>query len=298
MHRLWLIALLAPTPLLGQTADEKKATIRFLASLQQPDGGFVASPVELRRDGVLKSSLRATSGAVRAIKYLGGEVPNNEKAIQFVKSCFNPEKWAFADRPNGMVDVTSTAVGLMAAAELYRDEFVRNNYEVQACSYLVFEAKTFEERRLAVAGMEPWKFRSTAFKEWFAEIEKTRNPDGTYGKGDGLARETGSVVAMILRSGGELSADHRVAVLTAVKNGQRPDGGFGKTDAAGSDMETTYRVMRAFHLLKEKPKDVEKLRTFGAKHRNADGGYGTAPGQASNVSGTYYAAVIGYWLEK
>ena len=56
--------------------------------------------------------------------------------------------------------------------------------------------------------------------------------------------------------------------------------------------------MRAFYLLKEKPKDVAQLKAYIAKHRNADGGYGAAPGQPSTVSGTYYAAVIGHWLEE
>ena len=71
---------------------------------------------------------------------------------------------------------------------------------------------------------------------------------------------------------------------------------IGKAGAKGSDLETTYRVMRAFHLLKEKPKDVAKLKEFISKCRNADGGYGVAPGQPSTVSGTYYAAVVGKWL--
>ena len=103
---------------------------------------------------------------------------------------------------------------------------------------------------------------------------------------------------MILRSGGKLSDEQRKAVVSALHAGQRPDGGFGKADTKDSDPETTYRVMRAFHLLKEKPKDVEKLKAFVARFRNADGGYSAASGQPSTVSGTYYAAVIGYWLEK
>ena len=103
---------------------------------------------------------------------------------------------------------------------------------------------------------------------------------------------------MILRSGGKLDNDQRTAVVKALQAGQRPDGGFGKAEAKDSDPETTYRVMRAFYLLKEKPKDVAQLKAFMAKSRNADGGYGTGPGQPSTVSGTYYAAVIGSWLDK
>jgi hypothetical protein len=162
--------------------------------------------------------------------------------------------------------------------------------------YLAESSKTFEERRLAVAGMEAARQFAPQVKEWLAEVEKTRNPDGTYGKGDGLVRETGGVVAMILRSGNTLPGEHRKAVVAALQSGQRFDGGFGKAGASASDAETTYRVMRAFHLLKEKPKDVAKLREFLGRHRNPDGGYGTAPGQPPTVSGTYYVAIINYWL--
>jgi hypothetical protein len=101
---------------------------------------------------------------------------------------------------------------------------------------------------------------------------------------------------MYLRAGEKLPDDQRKAVVAALQAGQREDGGFGKPGDKGSDGETTYRVMRAFHLLKEKPKDVAKVREFFARCRNADGGYGVAPKQPSTVSGTYYAAVVSKWL--
>ena len=55
--------------------------------------------------------------------------------------------------------------------------------------------------------------------------------------------------------------------------------------------------MRCFMMLKEKPARVEALRTYIAKCRNADGGYGVAPAEPSTVSGTYYAAIIRKWLD-
>jgi hypothetical protein len=55
--------------------------------------------------------------------------------------------------------------------------------------------------------------------------------------------------------------------------------------------------MRAFHLLKEKPKDVAALRKFVASCRNADGGYGVTPGAPSSMSGVYYAAIVSKWLD-
>src|SRR4029077_20380298 len=111
-HALLFAILLLPAPLVAQTADEKKATIQFLAALQQPDGGFIAAPK--KGDAELQSSLRATSGAIRAIRYLGGDVSNPAKALAFVKSCLDSESGAFADAPGGKADLSTTAVGMMA----------------------------------------------------------------------------------------------------------------------------------------------------------------------------------------
>ena len=272
----------------GRPADDKTETIKFLAGLQRPDGGFLPAP-----GAKGESSLRATSAAVRAIKYLGGEVPNKANATDFVTRCYQPESGAFSDRPGGSWDVPLSAIGAMAAAELGAP--VKLNRTVR---YLAANAKTYEEQRLAVAGMEAAKEFAPEIKDWFRQLEITRKPDGTWGMGEGVGRSTGGNVAMILRSGGRLGADQRTAVVAALKTAQRPDGGFGKSDAKESDTETTYRVMRAFHLLGEKPADGAKVREFLAKHRNADRGYGVAPGQPSTVGGTYYVAVIGHWLEK
>lgn len=285
---LFFAIILAPVPLFAQTAANKKATIEFLTSLQQSDGGFIAAPIDPKLDQRPTSSLRATSAAIRAIKYLGGEVPNFERTLAFVKSCHYSDTGTFADTPRGKTDITTTAVGMMALAELEKEPALENSVQ-----FLAANAKSFEERRLAVAGMEAAKKFDPSIKEWFAEIAKERASSGGYGSD---AREIGGFVAMILRSGDALSADDRRSVLAALKAGQLPDGGFGKPEAKGSDGETTYRVMRAFHLLKEKPKDVEMLRKFLASCRNKDAGYGVAPAQPSTVSGTYYFAVISHWL--
>ena len=58
----------------------------------------------------------------------------------------------YADRPGGIGDVTTTAVGMMAAAELEPKTHFADSVE-----YLAKTAKTFEERRLAVAGFEAAK---------------------------------------------------------------------------------------------------------------------------------------------
>jgi hypothetical protein len=112
-------------------------------------------------------------------------------------------------------------------------------------------------------------------------------------KGAGQARDTGGAVVAVLRLGGKV--EHRDKVLEALKAGQRDDGGYGKADAGGSDLETTYRVLRAFHMLEDRP-DAEKVRKFVAKCRNEDCGYGVMPGQPSAVGGTYFASIILHWL--
>jgi hypothetical protein len=288
-----VLVLFLPLPLAAQSADEKKATIQFIASLQQPDGGFIAGPLT-KASAAPRSSLRATSAAVRAIKYFGGEVPNKDKTIQFVKSCYSRESHGFADRPEGEADVTSTAVGMMAAAELYKADLKEQHLDDRCTDYLVANAKTFEERRLAVAGMEAVRVEfPSAVRDWLTKIRNEwGQPHPVYGK----ARDTGGVIAMFLRTGEKLSDPERKMVIGILQAGQRPDGGFGKPGDKGSDGETTYRVMRAFHLLKEQPKDVAKVKEFFAKCRNSDGGYGVTPGQPSTVSGAYYAAAVGHWL--
>jgi hypothetical protein len=268
----------------AQSADQKKATIAWVQKLQNKDGGFSPAP------GMDKSSLRATSSALRIHKYLGGEVPNKENCAKFVASCFDRASGGFADTPGGKPEVAVTAVGLMAVVEL---KMPRDTYEAAAVRYLNENAKTFEEIRIAVAGLEAVEKKSPQTAAWKDTVLKMANDDSTFGKGDGKARDTGGSVVSLLRMGVKL--EKRDDVLKALNAGQRTDGGFGKADAKTSDLESSYRVMRCYHMLKAKP-DAEKMTGFVAKCRNDDGGYGVAPGEKSTVSATYFAAIIGYWL--
>jgi hypothetical protein len=283
---LWVFALVLASAW-AQSADEKKATVAYVQKMQQSNGAFAASAANAT------PGLRSTSGAVRALKYFGGELPNREGCAKFVESTFDSASEGFADVPGGKVDVATTAVGLMAVAEL---KLPQERFTTPAVKYLLDNAKSFEEIRIAAAGLEAVEKRPPQANAWLEQVAKMRNPDGTYGKGDGLARDTGSAVVVVLRLGGKVEQPENV--LKALKAGQRADGGFGKADASGSDLETTYRVMRAFHMLKEKPADVARLQAFIAKCRNGDGGYGVAPGQPSGVSPTYNAAIILHWLDE
>ena len=90
-------------------------------------------------------------------------------------------------------------------------------------------------------------------------------------------------------------AEARRPTATAIN---RPDGGWCNAGEKSSDIVSTYHVMRALVLLKEKPKDLKKLREFIDSHRNRDSGYATKPGDKSSMSGVYYAIVIGKWLDE
>jgi hypothetical protein len=285
--------LVCLTPVRSQTPEEKKGTIVYLRKLQQGDGGFLAAapnPLSGRLD---KSSLRATSSALRALKYFGGEVPNREACVKFVEECHDRASGGFFDvRPALKPDVFATAIGIMAVAEL---KLPTDRYAEGVIKYLGENAKQFEEIRIAAAGLEVVKKLPKQAEAWLEEVVKMANADGTYGKGKGQARATGGTVVTVLRLGGKVDK-HRDQIVKTLKEGQRTDGGFGKEDVDGSDLETTYRVLRAFVMLKERPSDVPAVRAFVARCRNGDGGYGVAPGQPSNVSGTYFASIILHWL--
>lgn len=274
----------------GQTVEQKKATIAYLQSLQQADGGFigaVAPPIKV------PSGLRATSSALRALKYFGGEPRDREACAAFVRKCHHKASGGFSDQPGGKPDVFSTAVGIMAAVEVRIPE---DTYAEGAVKFLAENAKSFEDIRIAVAGLERIEKTSPRAAEWRKQVAGLQNADGTAGKGEGAARETGSVVVALLRLGGRV--ENKAAVLKTLYDGLRADGGFGKEGAKASDLETSYRIMRAFHMLKSSPQTPDQLRQFVGKCRNDDGGYGIAPGLASTVSGTYFASIILHWLDQ
>jgi prenyltransferase beta subunit len=285
-----LASLVWLSPAWGQSVEQKKATVAYLRVLQKEDGGFLAAQPKPGAQGE-GSSLRATSAALRALRYFGGEPRNKTACAKFVRSCFQEANGGFSDHNDGQSDVTSTAVGLMAVIEL---KLPADEFTAVAVRFLGEHAKTFEELRIAAAGLEAVGKRPPQADAWLKQILQMRNTDGTYGKRDGVARATGGAVVAVLRLGGKV--EDAAAVVKTLQAGQRADGGFGKEDAKGSDLETTYRVLRCFVMLKARPADVGALRGFVAKCRNDDGGYGVAPGQASSAGATYFAAIILHWL--
>lgn len=277
------LIVFAPSFAFAQPAADKAATLKYLAGLQQESGAF-------KSDAKGGPSLRATSAAVRATKYLGGAVPNPVQVKAFVLSCYDPPTGGFAEageRPS----VTVTCIGIMAAVELGIPE----SKFPMAIDYLESEAKTFEDVRIGAAALESLKAKPKWLEKWNVIANKQLNNDGTAGKGDNLVRDTASVVAMKLRLG--LPAANKDKIVEMLRTSQAADGGWSKAGETAGDLETTYRVMRALVLAKERPKNTFKLGEFLASCRNADGGYGTAPGKPSSASGTYYCAIISKWLE-
>ncbi|MFO0863218.1 MAG: prenyltransferase/squalene oxidase repeat-containing protein [Gemmataceae bacterium] len=281
--------LLTPMAAFAQEDAGRKATIEYMRSLQTSAGGFLSmKPAPNVR---LAPTLRATSAAIRALHYLQGEAPNPQGAAEYVDRCFDAASGGFSDMPGGTPDVFATSVGLMAVVAL---KMPVEKYASPASKYLTENAKSFEDMRIAVAGLEAIGVKVSKTNEWREAIRKTQNDDGSFGKGDGAARATGSAAVALMRLGETVD---REAVLKTLNAGQRRNGGFGKEDDAESaDLETSYRIMRCYMMIRAQPGRPEGLRTFVAKCRNADGGYGVAPGQGSNIGAVYYAAIIQHWL--
>ena len=146
----------------------------------------------------------------------------------------------------------------------------------EAADYLGKNAKSFEEVRMAIAGLEAVHGTSPDFARWNEQLQGMRNPDGTWGEGPGQAYATGGAGAAVLRMG--LKLDKRDAVIAALKAGQRPEGGWSK-DAGPPDLGATYRIMRALYMLHERP-DIDRLLAFIARCRQSDGSYASKPGGA------------------
>jgi prenyltransferase beta subunit len=274
--------------LLAQADAGRHATAQFVRALQAEDGGFLpGSPGATASKG----SLRATTAALRALKYAGAEPARREACERFVRRCFDPKTGGFVDSPDapGQPDVATTAIGIMAVAEL---KLPLRDYSPAVLKYLGERAKTFEEIRMAAAGVEVMAALPPQAVEWRKQVAAMRNRDGSFGDGDDRARATASAAATLLRLGDQPA--HFARVVDIIRAGQRADGGFGKR-GSGSDLETCYRVTRALVMLKSTP-NAPRLRAFVARCRNADGGYGIAPGQPSTTAATYYAAIVRHWL--
>lgn len=281
-HLILTVLLAAP----AQPTEQRQESAGFVRERQTPDGGFAGS----RAPGTsATSSLRATAAALRALRYFASEPQDKTACQRFTRACRDDRTGGYADRPRGEPTVLATAAGIMAAVEF------KELPDARAIAYLGEHASTSEEIRMAAAALEGTGRLPPQADEWRRRLAFLRNADGTFGHGPMAARETAGGVVTWLRLGGRI--DHADAVLRALRDGQRPDGGFG--DAAGpSDLESTYRVMRAFVMLKAAPRDPARVRQFVEQCRNSDGGYGLRRGPQSEVTATYFAAAVLHWLDE
>ncbi|AGA29711.1 family 16 glycoside hydrolase [Singulisphaera acidiphila] len=276
-------AIVAVPSAQAQSTEQPARTASYIEAFQNPDGGFAA-----KLGG--PSTLGSTSSAIRSLKNVGGSIPDVLACVSYVKSCRDSESGGFAPTPGGKPDVRTTAVGLMAVAELL---IADEETSAAAIGYFSKNVKDFEDIRIAVAGLESIKKTAPEFAKWTKQIEEMRNQDGTFGQGAGQARDTGGAVAALLRMGVEL--DKREAVLAALRAGQRSDGAWSKAEGP-SDLEATYRIMRAFFMLKEAP-DLDAVRGFIDRCRKDDGSYSSAPGGPGDLGGTYYATTVLRWVK-
>jgi pimeloyl-ACP methyl ester carboxylesterase/prenyltransferase beta subunit len=264
----------------AQTPAENAQTAAYAAAHQNKDGGFAAKVGQ-------KSSLGATNSGLKVLLHVGGSVRDVLGCIKYVKSC-RDSSGGFAAEPGGKPDVITTAVGLMAASEL---KIADPEMVKAAIGYLGTNAKSFEEVRMAIAGLEAARTPSPDFPRWLEQIQALREPDGTFGQGPKKAFATGGAAAAILRMGMKL--DNRDAIISAIKAGQRSEGGWSKDDGL-PDLGSTYRVMRALYMLREKP-DVDRLLSFVKGFRQSDGSYAGSTGGAGDLGGTYTATIITRW---
>ncbi len=283
-----LVPFLANSAFADEASDAR--AIAYLKKCQLANGAYKPYDQGMLRIYVAPT-LGATSAAVRSLKYLGTHSENQEGAAKFVESCYDPNTGGFSDLPKGKPAVASTAIGLMAAAELK----IPVEKFAAAEKFLDDNARSFEEIRIAVAGFEAINKRSSKEMAWTESVQKRRNPDGTFGKGAGLGRDTGGSVVALLRMG--VKAEPK-ATLEVLNQSQRKSGGWGTEEMPDvSDLASSYRVLRCYWMLKAKPANPETLRDLIDRCQNRDGGFGNVPGEKSSVGNTYYAAIMRYWLK-
>jgi len=282
--------LLHPLPARSQapTAAERQATATWVQKLYRTDGSFAPN-----LEAAATSTVGSTVQGIRALKYFGGELGDKSRTLAFFLSCWNADAGGFAPKPGGTVDVRTTALAIMGIADLDMTSQAAGQVE-KGLAYVAGNATEFEDIRIGAAAFEATRKRCPQAAKWQEEIRARRGSDGTYGKGAAQARETASAVVTLLRLGADL--EEKDAVLRALRAGQLKDGGWGKGDGS-ADLDTCYRVMRAFFMLRARP-DVGSLRGFVARCRQADGSYAPAPGAPGALPAIYYAGVISHWLDE
>lgn len=274
----------------GEANVQNQAAIAFVRTLQTPSGGFVTLPVPPGTEP--QPSLRTTRTALRCLRLLGGQPADRDAVLRYLTACYDRESGGFSNRPGAKPDAVSTAVGLMILGEL---KLPAEPYVEAGLKFMNDSTEGFEQVRMVATALEDLGRWVPKADKWLKEIDRARNPDGSYGQGPGKARTTALYVVAQLRLGGKPPSDD--VVLKVLRDGQRPAGGFGGDDEGNSDLEACYRVVRLFSRLNALPERPAELRELIARCRNPDGGYGRRPNASSSLHGTYYATIVRHWLD-
>ena len=258
--------------------------------MQTDNGGFVS---ERWSDGELaKPTLRTTRTALRAYRLLGGKPPNRDKIIALLENCYDKRSGGFSSEPGRVPDPISTSVALLIFGEL---ELPVEPYLERGLKYMNDNTSGFEQVRMIAASLDELHRSVPNAHKWLTEIDRTRNRDGSFGVGPGLARTTALNLVAEMRLG---ARPETTRVLSVLEDGRRADGGYGGDKPGDSDLEACYRIVRLYHRMGIRPSDPEKLSHFIDSCRNDDGGYGRTPDELSSLHGTYYATIIRSWLQQ
>ncbi len=281
-----------PDPLatLGQNSDRMAQTAQFVLDHHSPKGGYVPQKGS-------SPSLRATLSARRSLHLLGVKAPSPEKDILFVASCVD-ESGAFADRPNDKSTTTLASVGLLLASDLMMHKNPEYFKLIELNKRLVLnDAKSFEEIRMGAAVFEGLGVISTRRNEWVRQLRATQSTEGGYGPSGSRLRDTGGVVAALLRLKEPLAKQEKHALIEFLLSGQGKDGGFGVTESAPSELDSSYRIGRALWMLGVTP-DARRMGVFLEKCRTPSGAYSVHPGEEPTLVDTYRALIISSWLKE
>src|SRR5580765_6767584 len=196
-----LVCLVCLAPASAQTPEiqAKVQTILYVKKLQTPSGGFLIELPDPKVNAAAQPTLRATSTALQALKYLGGEIPNKDATAKFVASCFDKTSGGFADVPGGKPEVFPTSVALLAVTEL---GMPAEKYHAAAIKFLAEHVKTFDDIRIAAAAMERIKGQSPKAKEWVAETLALKLAPPAEEQ-DGKSRMLASQAVTLLRLGAQ-----------------------------------------------------------------------------------------------
>jgi prenyltransferase beta subunit len=279
------VGVLGIGPRVGADGESsRQATRNYLLSLRNQDGGFRVAAAEG------PSQLLATVGITRGVRYWGGKLPEREKTAAWVSSCYHPSLGAFSDNPGTTPDVRSTALALMALSEL---KAPLDRYAHDTIRYLDANATSLSDIYFTVAALDITHLDSAAAGRFALAYEAMERPDGSFSRD---AYDEAAAAITLLRLG--KGPAHPEVVAQRLLATQRSDGGFrGQTPSQESELAGVYRIVRALYMLHAAP-DKRSLRSFIARCRNADGGYGPMPGKPSSGPTTYYAGIVSHWLEK